>query len=364
MVKAAVLRAPDEPLELCEIVLPDPGPGQVRVRLQAAGVCHSDLSLATGKLKQPVPAVLGHEGAGTVIATGIGVTRVAVGDKVVLNWSPSCGLCWFCAHDEPYLCEHGDDAAREPYATLDDGTPVYAGLGTGTFAEETVVGERAVVRLPESVDLDLVAVLGCAVLTGAGAVFHTADVRAGQAVVVLGLGGIGLSVAQAARVRGAHPIIGIDTSAEKGLLAQAHGVTDFVPAGDDAAKKVRALTGGRGADHAFDCVGGSATTRAAWSAARRGGHVTVVGVGSLRDTVEFSSLELFWFGRTLHGCVYGSSDPDTDVPDLLDLADSGALDLAALRTATTDLTGINQAFDDLRRGHGVRTVVRLDGTPQ
>ena len=361
MVKAAVLSEPGGTLEVCDIVLPAPGPGQVRVRLGAAGVCHSDLSLAEGTLQQPMPAVLGHEGAGVVVETGDGVSRVGVGDKVVLNWSPSCGQCWFCDHDEPYLCERADDAAAAPYASLADGTPVYPGLGTGAFAEETLVAERAVVPLPPDADLEQLAVLGCAVLTGAGAVFHTAGVRAGQSVAVIGLGGIGLSVAQAARASGAGPVIGIDKSPEKSELASRHGVTDFVPADDEAAKRVRKLTGGRGADHTFDCVGGALTTRTAWRAARRGGNVTVVGVGGRDSTVEFSALELYWFGRSLHGCVYGSSDPDTDVPRLLELADSGQLDLAALQTATTNLAGVNAAFDDMRHGHGVRTVVRLAG---
>ncbi|MFE7422786.1 alcohol dehydrogenase catalytic domain-containing protein [Rhodococcus sp. NPDC057529] len=361
MVKAALLREPGMPLEICEIVLPEPGPRQVRVRLYAAGVCHSDLSLANGTLRQPVPAVLGHEGAGTVIAVGSQVNRVGVGDKVLLNWSPSCGECWFCRQGEPYLCERGDDAAAEPYAQLTDGTPVYAGLGTGAFAEETIVDERAVVQVPADTDLSDVAVMGCAVLTGAGAVFHTADVQKGQSVVIIGLGGIGVSVAQAARIAGADPIIGIDTSAEKSELVGDHGVTDFVPAGPDATRRVRELTGGRGADHAFDCVGGAVTTRAAWSATRRGGVVTVVGVGGKDSKVEFTALELYWFGRSLHGCVYGRSDPDVDIPRLLELNASGRLDLPALRTSTSDLTGIDTAFADMRDGRGARTVILIEG---
>lgn len=359
MVKAAVLTERGGPVTVREIVLPGPGPNQVRVRLVAGGVCHSDLSLANGTLRQPTPAVLGHEGAGVVAAVGTEVTRVSVGDKVVLNWSPSCGTCWFCTAGEPYLCEHADDAAAAPYATLDDGTPIYAALGTGAFAEETVVGERAVVPLPPDTDLEQVAVLGCAVLTGVGAVFHTAGVRKGQSVAVLGLGGIGLCAIQAARVAGADPIIGIDLSPAKGELAVSHGGTAFVPAGDDVVTKVRELTGGRGADHVLDCVGGGATTRTAWNASRRGGTVTVVGVGAKTSTVEFSALELFYFGRTLHGCVYGSSDPDRDVPELLDLARTGLLDLDALRTATTDLHGIQDAFAALDEGRGARTVVRI-----
>jgi S-(hydroxymethyl)glutathione dehydrogenase/alcohol dehydrogenase len=359
IVKAAVLPAQGQPLEVRDIELPAPGPGQVRVKIAAAGVCHSDLSLANATLAQPVPAVLGHEGAGVVAEVGEGVTRVAVGDHVLLNWSPACGECWFCQAGEPYLCEHGADASQTPHAALADGTPVYPGLGTGAFAEETVVSERAVVPLPDDIPLEQAAVLGCAVLTGAGAVFNTAGVAPGQSAVVVGLGGVGLSALQAAKISGAHPVIGVDASPAKDGLAIDHGASHFLVAGDRTSKEIRALTGGRGADHAFDCVGVPATIRAAWSATRRGGSVTVVGVGSKDMQVAFSALELYWFGRTLHGCVYGSSDPDKDVPRLLNLVSNGHLDLASLATATTDLAGINDAFERMRAGQGARTIVRF-----
>jgi S-(hydroxymethyl)glutathione dehydrogenase / alcohol dehydrogenase len=358
MVRAAVLMRQGEPLEVREIVLADPGPGQVRVKVAAAGVCHSDLSLANGTLAPTMPVVLGHEGAGTVIAVGDGVDRVAVGDNVVLNWAPACRECWFCRAGEPYLCEHAEERASQPYATLSDGTPVHPGLGTGAFAEETVVPQQGVVPIPADVPLDTAALLGCAVLTGNGAVHNTARVRPGQSVVVMGLGGVGLSVLQAARAAGASPIIGVDVTESKAQLAILHGATEFVRADETTSKSVRRLTGGRGADHAFDCVGQPATIRACWSASRRGGTVTVIGVGSRRTTVEFNVLELYWFGRTLQGCVYGSSDPDVDVPRLLDELAEGRLDVAALATDTTDLTGVNTAFD--RLGQGGRTIVRLD----
>jgi S-(hydroxymethyl)glutathione dehydrogenase / alcohol dehydrogenase len=357
MVKAAVLMKQGEPLEVRDISLGDPGPGQVKVRVHAAGVCHSDLSLANGTLLQEVPAVLGHEGAGVVIAVGDGVDRVAVGDHVVLNWAPACRECWFCLQDEPWLCAHAEDVARAPYAWLDDGTPVYPGLGTGAFAEETVVPANGVVKVPDSVPMAQAAVLGCAVQTGAGAVLNTARVRAGESVVVVGLGGVGLSALQAARAVGAGPIIGVDVGEAKADLALQHGATDFLPSTETTAKAARLLTGGRGADHTFDCVGLPATIRMAWSASRRGGSVTVVGVGSKANIVEFSALELYWFGRTLHGCVFGASDPDVEIPRLLGLVEDGKLDLAALTSATTDLAGVNDAFDQL--GTGARTIVQF-----
>jgi S-(hydroxymethyl)glutathione dehydrogenase/alcohol dehydrogenase len=359
LVRAAVLTEQGKPLEVRDIDLPEPGPGQVRVRMVAAGVCHSDLSLANGTLKQPVPAVLGHEGAGIVASVGEGVTRVAPGDHVILNWAPACGDCWFCGQGEPWLCEHASDAAAVPYAKL-DGVDLYPALGAGAFAEETIVPERGAVKIPRDVPLDGAAVLGCAVLTGAGAVFNTAAVKAGQSVVVIGLGGIGLSVLQAARIAGASPIVAVDVSAEKQELARAHGATDFVLSGKDAAKAVRNATRGRGADHAFECVGRPETIRLAWSASRRGGDVVVVGVGSAKAPVEFSALELYWFGRTLQGCLFGSSNPDVDVPKLLDHVAAGELDLSALVTGQTDLDGINAAFEQMSAGHGARTLVRMD----
>ncbi|HEX2132786.1 MAG TPA: zinc-binding dehydrogenase [Actinophytocola sp.] len=357
MVRAAVLMRQGEPLEVREIVLPDPGPGQVRVKLAAAGVCHSDLSLANGTLAPTMPAVLGHEGSGMVVAVGTGVDRVGVGDRVVLNWAPACRRCWFCQQGEPYLCVHAEERAAQPYGELADGTPVYPGLGTGAFAEETVVPQEGVVPIPEDIPLEAAALLGCAVLTGNGAVHNTARVRAGQSVVVMGLGGVGLSVLQAARAAGATPIIGVDVTEAKAELAILHGATEYVRADEATSKSVRKLTGGRGADHAFDCVGQAATIRASWSASRRGGTVTVVGVGSRRSPVEFNALELYWFGRTLHGCVYGSSDPDVDVPRLIDELAAGRIDVAALATDGTDLNGVNEAFD--RFGHGGRTIVRF-----
>ncbi|MFC4857670.1 zinc-binding dehydrogenase [Actinophytocola glycyrrhizae] len=355
MVRAAVLSKQGGQLEVRDITLGDPGPGQVKVRVAAAGVCHSDLSLANGTLLQEVPAVLGHEGAGVVIAVGDDVDRVVVGDHVVLNWAPACRACWFCEHGEPWLCVHAEETARAPYAHLDDGTPVYPGLGTAAFAEETIVPAAGVVKVPDSVPMEQAAVLGCAVQTGAGAVLNTARVRQGESVVVVGLGGVGLSALQAARAVGAGPVIGVDVSEAKADLAAQHGATDFLVSGDTTAKAIRKLTGGRGADHAFDCVGLPATIRTAWSATRRGGAVTVVGVGGKANIVEFNALELYWFGRTLHGCVFGSSDPDVEVPRLLGLVEEGKLDLAALATATTDLAGVNDAFEHL--GRGARTIV-------
>ena len=358
MVRAAVLAAPGAELTVDDVTMPDPGPGQVRIRVTAAGVCHSDLSLASGMLRQQTPAVLGHEAAGTVVAVGDGVTAVAVGQPVVLNWAPACRRCWFCEHGAPNLCEHAADAAGQPYGSLADGRPVYPGLGAGAFAEETVVPAGSAVPLPPDVPVEEAALLGCAVLTGVGAVRNHARVAAGESAVVLGLGGVGLCVVQGLRMAGAAPIIAVDTSPAKETLARRMGATDYLTAGAELSRSVRALTGGRGADQAFDCVGSSGTIRQAWSITRRGGRATVIGIGSREDAVTFNALELFHFARTLSGCVYGDADPDRDIPLLIEDVRAGRLDLAGLVTDQVPLDGIPAAFAAMREGRGGRTLVR------
>ncbi|MBL1099764.1 Zn-dependent alcohol dehydrogenase [Streptomyces coffeae] len=358
MTRAAVLPAVGAPLRLAEIDLPDPGPGQVRVRLAAAGVCHSDLSLSNGTLRQPVPAVLGHEGSGTVSAVGEGVTAVAPGDRVVLNWAPSCGECHHCGLGEPWLCAGAGAAATVPYAKLaDGGDELYPGLGTAAFAEETVVPAHAVLPLPDGVPLADAALLGCAVLTGYGAVHHSAAVRPGESVAVFGVGGVGLAVLQAARIAGAGTVVAVDVSPEKEELARASGATEFLLSGEDTAKRIRSLTGGHGADVAIECVGRAETIRTAWSATRRGGRTTVVGIGGKDQQVTFSALELFYFGRTLSGCVYGNSDPARDLPVLAEHVREGRLDLSAMVTGRIDLDGIPAAFDAMLGGRGGRALV-------
>ena len=356
MVRAAVLSAPGESLRLAELELPEPGPGQVRVAIAATGVCHSDLSLARGTLRQAMPVVLGHESAGTVVSVGEGVTRTKAGDRVVLCWAPPCGECWFCGQGEPWLCERSSEAAARPYARV-DGQDVYPGLSTGGFAEQTVVSERAVLPVPDAVPLEHAALVGCAVMTGVGAVLNTAKVREGQSVLVVGLGGVGLSVVQGARLAGAGRVIVVDRSPDKLELARTLGATDVLEAGGELAKQVRGLTGRRGADHAFDCVGLAETIRSSWASTRRGGVTTVVGIGGKDTSVSFSPLELFHFARTLQGCVYGSTDPLTDIPKVLDHAAAGRLDLGALVTGTVGLDGIDDAFAEMAAGRGARTLV-------
>ncbi|MEV5727664.1 Zn-dependent alcohol dehydrogenase [Streptomyces pharetrae] len=357
-VRAAVVPAVGAPLEITGIELPEPGPGQVRVRLTAAGVCHSDLSLSNGTMKVPLPAVLGHEGAGTVLAVGEGVTHVAPGDPVVLNWAPSCGNCPSCALGEVWLCANALGGIGAVHARrADDGTELHPGLNVAAFAEETVVGANCVLPAPDGVPLADAALLGCAVLTGYGAVHHAARVREGETVAVFGVGGVGLAALQAARIAGASKIVAVDVSAEKEELARTAGATDYVIASENTPREIRALTGKQGVDVAVECVGRAVTIRAAWESTRRGGRTTVVGIGGKDQQVTFNALEIFHWGRTLSGCVYGNSDPARDLPVLAGHVREGRLDLGALVTERIALDGIPAAFENMLAGKGGRALV-------
>jgi S-(hydroxymethyl)glutathione dehydrogenase/alcohol dehydrogenase len=339
-----------------ELCLPRIGPGQVRVRVRAAGVCHSDLSMVNGTLRPPHPLVLGHEAAGEVVEPGEHVTRASVGDHVALNWSPACRECWFCTHGEPWLCARAAGVALENGSTL-NGAPVHVALGLGAFADEVVVPENAVIPVPRDLEWASAALLGCAVLTGIGAVRNTARVAGGDHVLVIGLGGVGLSVVAAARAAGAASVIAVDVSAAKKALAEAAGATAFVVSSESLSKDVRGLTEGRGADHAFECVGRAATIRAAWRATRRGGQVTVVGMGAGDDDVQLSALDIFTSARILRSSVYGSSDPDIEVPVLARDVLAGALRIDHLITNRITLAGVPEAFRRMAHGEGARSVV-------
>ncbi|MEU9628951.1 Zn-dependent alcohol dehydrogenase [Streptomyces luteogriseus] len=356
-VRAAVLPAIGSPLEITGIDLPDPGPGQVRVRLAAAGVCHSDLSLSDGTMRVPVPAVLGHEGAGTVVAVGEGVGHVAPGDGVVLNWAPSCGACHACSLGEVWLCANALSGAADVYARTTEGTDLHPGLNVAAFAEETVVSGSCVLPVPDGVPLTDAALLGCAVLTGYGAVHHSARVRAGETVAVFGVGGVGLAALQAARIAGASKIVAVDVSAGKEELARAAGATDYVVASGTTAREIRGLTGKQGVDVAVECAGRAVSIRTAWDSTRRGGRTTVVGIGGKDQQVTFNALEIFHWGRTLSGCVYGNSDPARDLPVLAEHIRAGRLDLSALVTERISLDGIPAAFENMMAGKGGRALV-------
>ncbi|MFK3734334.1 Zn-dependent alcohol dehydrogenase [Streptomyces sp. NPDC088090] len=357
MIRAAVLPAVGAPLEITGIELPEPGPGQVRIRLAAAGVCHSDLSLSNGTMRVPVPAVLGHEGAGTVVAVGEDVAHVAPGDGVVLNWAPSCGSCHPCSLGEVWLCVNALNGAANVHARAADGRELHPGLNVAAFAEETVVAANCVLPVPEGVPLTDAALLGCAVLTGWGAVHHAARVRRGETVAVFGVGGVGLATLQAARIAGASTIVAVDVSPEKEELARTAGATEYVVASETTAREIRKLTGGHGVDVAVECVGRAVTIRTAWESTRRGGRTTVVGIGGKDQQVSFNALEIFHWGRTLAGCVYGNSNPAADLPVIAGHIREGRFDLGALVTERITLDGIPDAFDAMLAGKGGRALV-------
>lgn len=358
-VRALVARGVGADLEVAQVRLPPPGPGEVRVRVRAAGICHSDLSMVNGTLAPPFPLVLGHEAAGEVAELGPGVERLAVGDHVVLNWSPACRQCWFCRRGEPWLCETSG-AAAVPRGVTADGDQLHVTLGLGALAEQVILPASAVIPVPAGLPFEPAALLGCAVLTGVGAVRNTAGVAPGDAVLVLGLGGVGLAAVIAARAAGADPVLAADVTADKRELALAAGATEFLPSDDGLSKAVRARTGGRGVDHAFECVGRSVTIQAAWRSSRRGGQVTVVGIGRKDDLVTLTALEIFHWARTLRSSVFGSSDPDREVPELAAAVLAGTLDLDPLISHRVPLAGAAEGFARMARGEGARTVVTFD----
>jgi S-(hydroxymethyl)glutathione dehydrogenase/alcohol dehydrogenase len=363
-VRAAVWEGVGKPIETTELTLADPRPGEVLVRIGASGVCHSDLSVAEGKFPVPTPIVLGHEGAGTVEAVGEGVTRCAVGDRVVLSLIPQCGECYWCAKGQPELCAPGSQSAMTGVQA--DGTPrfargdeaVYQFQGLGTFAEAVVVSQHAVVPFTGGTPFDVAALLGCAVMTGVGAAQNTADIATGDTVLVIGCGGVGLNVIQGSRLAGAARIIAIDVALPKLDLATHFGATDTLLSDDGTADAILELTGGLGVDVAFDVVGAATSTQLAMQVVRRGGQVCVVGMTSAETVVPVAStIDLLVHEKKLFGTNYGSSDVRRDVPKLLGQHASGSLLLEDLISARISLDDIEQAFETMRSGHQARSVV-------
>jgi S-(hydroxymethyl)glutathione dehydrogenase/alcohol dehydrogenase len=356
---AAVFRGVGQPLDVEEITLKPLASDQVRVRIAASGVCHSDLSLANGDLPFPAPAVLGHEGAGVVEDVGDDVSHVAPGDHVVIAWTAACGDCWFCRAGEVHLCERAiADAYSMPYATDASGSPLVAAMGVSSFATATNCLGRAVVKIDPAVPFEVAALVGCGVATGAGAAMNTVAVPEGASVAVFGLGGVGLAALLGAAFRGAAQIIAIDPVAERRATARDLGATDDIdPAATDPVVAVQELTGGRGVDIAFEVVGRSAIVEQAYRATRRGGTTCIVGAARPDDRLTLSPFDFMFTGKRLVGCQYGSTVPNRDFPSLLDLWRDGKLPLDRLVTKRIGLADINQAFADMTAGEGVRSVI-------
>lgn len=360
--RGAVLRTIGKPLEIADIELAPIAQDQVRVRISAGGVCHSDLSQATGALPAGTPTVLGHEGAGVIEAVGSEVHHVKPGDHVVIAWVAACRRCWFCRQGEVHLCRNSiPDSYSMPYASDTAGAALFTSMGVSSFATATNCLGRAVVPIDPDIPLDVASLIGCGVSTGAGAALNTTPVPHGSSVAVIGLGGVGLSALMAAAVRGAADIIAVDPVQSRRETAAELGATHVVdPARGDVAKQIRALTGRRGADFVFEAVGRSATIETAIAATRRGGTTCIVGASLPEDRVALSAYDLFMNGKTLVGCQYGSVVPERDFPLLLDLWRAGRLPLQKLITRRVQLEQVNEAFDDLVHGVGIRTVIVND----
>ncbi len=359
--RAAILHSiDDEKIDIRDdVTAVGPGPGQVRIRVRAAGVCHSDLSARNGGLPQPVPAILGHEAAGDVIAVGDGVADLAVGDRVIASWLPPCGSCPSCLRGEPYLCmAHVIAAYIEPRFLVGD-TPAFGMAGCGAFAEEMVVPREGAVKIAADVPYEVAALVGCGVMTGVGAVINTARVEPGATVVVIGCGGVGIAAIQGARLSGATVIVGVDTVPSKHEAARRFGATHAVHP-DDLGGLSAELTGGEGFDYAFEVVGTPQTIRAAWTAARRGGTVVIVGAGRPDQQVEFTPFELLFDGKKMLGSLYGSADVRRDYARMLGLWRAGRLDLEGMITQRLKLDDLDHALGALGHGDVIRQVIIHD----
>jgi S-(hydroxymethyl)glutathione dehydrogenase/alcohol dehydrogenase len=366
-VRAAVLHEGGAPLSVETVTLDPPGPGEVLVRVAAAGVCHSDVRLADGDLGDGRwPTILGHEGAGIVEAVGPGVDGVVVGDHVALCFVPACRRCGACTDGRPNLCEAAtahawagtmlDGTTR---LRLADGRPLRHFNFVSCFAERCVVPAASAVPIPEMLPLWQAALLGCAVVTGFGAVRNAARVALGESVCVIGCGGIGQQIVAAARMAGAGRIVAVDRDPAKLALAGARGATDLVDASEvDPRAAVGALVPG-GVDHALEAVGSPATIRLAWDVLRAGATAIVVGIGPRGAEARVPALELL-SEKGVRGSYYGSGDPAREIARLARLMADGRIEVADAVSHVTDLDGIEQAFGRLRAGSGARTVAVID----
>ncbi|HTK66845.1 MAG TPA: zinc-binding dehydrogenase [Pseudonocardia sp.] len=325
MPRAAVCTAQNEPLTVMDLRLDPPRQGEVRLRLAAAALCGSDVSVQAGHLPSPMPVVLGHEGVGEVTETGPGVRSLRAGDQVVVAAMPQCGRCARCTHEQPFLCEVGDVVLKygglrsgdHRFSTA-DGTGVAQMVAAGTFAEEIVVPEISCVQVPAAVDPLLIAPLGCGVITGYGAARRAATIRPWHTVVVIGCGTVGLAAVQGARLAGAERIVAVDVTATKTDLAKRLGATESLTADQDVVAAVRELTGGRGADVVLECVGAQATVKQAVRMTAKGGEVVFVGAGGpdvRLDVAQFAGL--VGPAKTFRGVLFGAADIHRDIPEMV-----------------------------------------------
>ncbi len=356
--RAAVYVEQDQPLVVEELEPVEPGARDVVVQIAASGVCHSDLSATNGTLPMPPPCILGHEGAGTVDWVGSEVSHLQPGDRVVATFVPACGTCWYCLHDSSNLCTGTAETAMLPRARRPDGTTATGFTGLGTFADVMTVRESQAVKVDTDVPDEQLALIGCGVTTGVGAALNTARVEPGSTVAVIGCGGVGQAVVQGARIAGAARIIAIDPVEMKRKAAEQLGATDLVdPTGADPVAQVQELTGGRGADYAFEVIGRPETILQAFLTARRGGTAVVVGMPRMDSEVTLPGFAMFYDEKRLLGCVYGSAQVRRDFPRFISLVETGRLDLGAMVSRRIALDEVNDAFRAMEAGEVIRSVI-------
>ena len=357
-VKGVIARGKGAAVELVDVVVPDPGPGEAVVRVEACGVCHTDLHYREGGINDDFPFLLGHEAAGVVEAVGDGVTEVAPGDFVILNWRAVCGQCRACAKGRPWHCFNTHNATQR--MTLADGTELSPALGIGAFIEKTLVAAGQCTKVDSKADAAAVGLLGCGVMAGFGAAVNTGNVGRGDTVAVIGCGGVGSAAVAGAQVAGATTIIGVDIDDRKLDWARRFGATHTVNSTrEDVVERVRELTGGFGADVVIEAVGRPETYEQAFYARDLAGTVVLVGVPTPEQQVTLPMIEIFGRGGALKSSWYGDCLPSRDFPMLVDLYQQGRFDLGAFVTETIGLDDIEAAFDKMQAGEVLRSVVRL-----
>lgn len=358
-VQGVVARGAGQPVTVETVVVPDPGPGEVVVRLAACGVCHTDLHYREGGITDSFPFLLGHEAAGTVEVVGEGVTTVAPGDYVVIAWRAPCGRCRSCRRGRPWYCFDSRNATQP--MTLADGTPLTAALGIGAFAEVTLVHELQCVQVDPRADPAAAGLIGCGVMAGWGAAVNTAPVRPGDSVAVIGCGGVGDAAVAGAVYAGATKVIAVDLDPRKLDWARRLGATHVVDSGGtDVVEALRELTGGHGPDVVIEAVGRPETYLAGFQARDLAGTLVLVGVPNPTMTVQLPLAEVFGHGGALKSSWYGDCLPSRDFPLLIDLYLSGRLDLDAFVTERIGIAGVEEAFAKMGRGEVLRSVVVLD----
>ncbi|MBL1095311.1 S-(hydroxymethyl)mycothiol dehydrogenase [Streptomyces coffeae] len=357
-VRGVVAPGKGEEVRIETIVIPDPGPGEAVVRVQACGVCHTDLHYREGGINDDFPFLLGHEAAGIVESVGDGVTEVAPGDFVILNWRAVCGQCRACRRGRPWYCFNTHNASQP--MTLTDGTALTPALGIGAFAEKTLVAAGQCTKVDPEASAAAAGLLGCGVMAGIGAAINTGAVGRGDSVAVIGCGGVGAAAVTGARLAAAEKIIAVDVDDRKLEWARGLGATHtFNATQGDVVEKIRELTDGNGADVVIEAVGRPETYRQAFYARDLAGTVVLVGVPTPEMKLELPLLDVFGRGGALKSSWYGDCLPSRDFPMLIDLYQQGRLDLDAFVSETIGLDDIEEAFAKMHRGDVLRSVVML-----